>query len=351
MAEQNKPMVVSVLPVLNEEASIIECLSSLCQQTYPDAFHKIYVIDGGSTDSTRTLVEKFINNRASNSPLITIFDNPKKHVAEARNLALELAPESTEYLLEVIGHCTVNENHIEKMVEMITELQESHSQPIGALGAKVVAHGGNLGLAESWIESSLASPLASGSGQFQNFSGTEITNVPAFCLHSKKALDAVGGWDTYFITSQDSDLSMRLLNAGYLLFRTDAVTVKMAKRKSFRSWAKMGFRYGFWRTKLLKKHPSRVSLREFLPWFGLLLTITLYCANQGLWYVPSLLYLIVLGIEGARFSIQKRNLVMVIGVPIAIVLMHTFFSIGLAYGIFGRRRSFNDRQANIGNVN
>ena len=37
----------------------------------------------------------------------------------------------------------------------------------------------------------------------------------------------------------------------------------------------MGFRYGFWRTKLVKKHRKRASLREFLPWFGLLITVTI----------------------------------------------------------------------------
>ena len=93
-------------------------------------------------------------------------------------------------------------------------------------------------------------------------------------------MDDVGGWDTSFITSQDSDLSMRLLNAGYHLYRTDEVSVKMVKRTSFTSWTKMGFRYGFWRTKLVKKHRKRASLREFLPWFGLLITAGLFFIDQ-----------------------------------------------------------------------
>ena len=351
MADQTKPVVVSVVPVLNEESTIIQCLSSLCEQTYPHSLHRIYVLDGGSSDSTRDLVEDFISTKQSKTPQISIYDNPGRYVAEARNLALEMVPDSTDYLLEIIGHCSVSNNHVETLVKVMTELQISNEQPVGAVGVKVVTREGDLGLVESWIESSLASPLASGNGQFENFSGTERTKVPAFCLHSRKALHDVGGWDTSFITSQDSDLSMRLINAGYQLFRTDEVSVKMAKRTSLISWAKMGFRYGFWRTKLLKKHQNRASAREFLPWFGLLLTIVLYFANQDYWYLPGLLYLIVLGLEGIRFSIKKRNLTMIIGVPIATIILHTFFSIGLVYGIFGKTRSFNDRETNNGNLN
>jgi hypothetical protein len=64
-----------------------------------------------------------------------------------------------------------------------------------------------------------------------------------------------------------------------------------------------------------------------------------------------MLYLIVLGLEGLRFAIQKRDPTMVIGVPISIILLHTSFSIGLLYGIFGKTRSFNDRETNNGNLN
>ena len=50
MADQTKPVVVSVVPALNEESTIIQCLSSLCEQTYPHNLHRIYVLDGGSSD-------------------------------------------------------------------------------------------------------------------------------------------------------------------------------------------------------------------------------------------------------------------------------------------------------------
>ena len=70
------------------------------------------------------------------------------------------------------------------------------------------------GHVSSWIEGALRSPIGSGGGQFQRFVGRHQTKVPAFCLHNVEALKSVDGWDERFITSQDSDLSMRLISAG-----------------------------------------------------------------------------------------------------------------------------------------
>jgi len=351
MAGEFTQEVASVIPVLNEESTIIECLESLCNQSYPKELHSIYIFDGGSSDSTWQLVSEFIANKDPLYPEISLHKNPGKYVAEARNLALEIIPNSVDYLLEIIGHCTIGKNHIESMIDVINDLHQSSAKPVGALGVKVESRDGDLGLTESWIEAGLSSPLASGSGQFSNFSGTEKTNVPAFCLHSRKALDDVGGWDTSFITSQDSDISMRMINAGYQLYRTDVATVKMAKRNSLLSWGKMGFRYGFWRTKLLKRHRRRASLREFLPWIGMIITMALLFSGVEYWYVPAGLYAVVLGIEGIRTTIVKRNLSMIVGTPLAIFILHTSFSIGLIYGLFGKSRSFNDRESNNGNLN
>ena len=104
-----------------------------------------------------------------------------------------------------------------------------------------------------------SSPIGSGGGQFKNFNGRERTKVPAFCLHNVESLRSVGGWDERFITSQDSDLSMRLLADGWQLWRSDVSCVYMHKRSSLQKWWKMCHRYGFWRTKVVLRHPKRLD--------------------------------------------------------------------------------------------
>ena len=351
MAETFNPEVASVIPVLNEAESIIGCLNSLCNQSYPAKLHQIHVFDGGSTDNSWEIIERYIDNRQGKKPEVHLHRNPGKYVAEARNLALELIPESVEYLVEIIGHCSVESDHIEKLVSTMGELQKSTNNNVGALGARVVPRRGELGIVESWVEAALLSPIARGKGQFDKYSGIQETNTPAFCLHYRKALDMVGGWDTAFITSQDSDLSMRIKKIGFQLYRTSEVEVQMSKRASIRSWWKMGFRYGFWRTKLVKRHSNRLNLRELLPWFGLLGTMVLYYTKFSYWFVLAVLYGLVLAFEGVKSCIISRKLSHVYGVPLAIFILHTSFSIGIFYGIFGKPQSFNDRETTNGNLN
>ena len=83
---------------------------------------------------------------------------------------------------------------------------------------------------------------------------------------------------------------MRMLNAGYKLFRTPETLVKMRRRSSFRSWFLMSHRYGFWRTKVLLKHPQRLVLREFLPLIGLLATTLFLMVSLNLALIPIIAY-------------------------------------------------------------
>lgn len=350
MADLSKPEVATVIPVLNEADSIIKCLDSLCNQSYPSDLHQIYVFDGGSTDNTYQIVQDFVNLRENVNPIIHLYKNPGKYVANARNLALEIVPKSVKYLLEMIGHCSVQYDHIETLIGVMENLQDLTGNNVGALGAKVVPQSDNLNLVESWIEAGLSSPLARGNGQFDQFSGTEETKVPAFCLHLKRAVVDVGGWDTSFITSQDSDLSMRMRNKGYQLYRTSDVKVQMAKRSSLQSWAKMGFRYGFWRTRLLKRHHNRISFREYLPWLGFILTTILFLSGVNYWYLPIIIYSIALLFEGTRISLRWRHISLIIGIPIVIVILHSSFSLGLLYGVIGKPKSFNERESKNGNL-
>ena len=142
----------------------------------------------------------------------------------------------------------------------------------------------------------------------------------------------VDGWDESFISSQDSDLSMRLSAAGFALWRTPEATVHMTKRTGLTRWWRMGHRYGFWRTKTVLKHPRRISIREYLPWFGFLLTLGLIFFGHPLATVPLAAYGVVLGFEAIRMTLRFKRLSLLIGVPLCMFMLHSSFSIGLVDG-------------------
>ena len=337
----SKPWLATILPVLNEEGHIEACLQSLLRQSIPPNEHMILVLDGGSTDRTKDLVQSIQDGvKLDEQPLIQLIDNPNRFVPHARNLALQNLPDSVTHLLEFNGHIEVEPDHLSKMKAIWLRLEEQHPS-IAGLGCRVVGSQGGQSVVESIIDSTLRSPLGGSTGQFATFETEGPTNVPAFALHRRSALEAIGGWDESFLTSQDSDLSMRLKKAGYSLFRTPDVVVKMRRRTSYKSWLLMSHRYGFWRTKVLLKHPKRIVVRELMPLFGLILTSILLAINPIFAAVPIGAYACVL--FGSGLLNIRKGISHVIGVPFALLTLHIGFTFGLVDGLVRKGRASHDR--------
>jgi len=227
----------------------------------------------------------------------------------------------------------------------VQPVQNARGEHLGGvcagLGCRVVGSQGEQSVVESIIDSTLRSPFGGSTGQFAIFETEGPTNVPAFALHRRSALEAIGGWDESFLTSQDSDLSMRLKKAGYSLFRTPDVVVKMRRRTSYKSWLLMSHRYGFWRTKVLLKHPKRIVLRELMPLFGLILTSILLAINPIFAAIPIGAYACVL--FGSGFLNIRKGISHVIGVPFALLILHVGFTFGLVDGLVRKGRASHDR--------
>jgi glycosyltransferase involved in cell wall biosynthesis len=318
--------VCAVVPVLNEGLFITRCIDSLLAQTMPV---DVLVLDGGSTDNTLELLSKYGDS-------ITVVNNPGKRVAQGRNLALEHISEEITHCLEIIGHSWVDEDHVAKRVTDLLELESRTDGKIAAIGC-LTESGDSVNSISNWIEGALSTPIGSGGGQFQRFSGQERTKVPAFCLHNVKALREVDGWDERFITSQDSDLSMRLIAAGWQLWRSDVSSVYMHKRSSLSNWWKMCHRYGFWRTKVVLRHPKRLDVRELLPLVGLVMIFAL----QHWWWAPAIYGATIL-LMGLVYK-RKGTPSSIIGIPICLVILHTAFTLGLVDGLFRTGRPPRDR--------
>tara|TARA_B110000116_G_scaffold41352_1_gene33711 strand:- start:326 stop:1384 length:1059 start_codon:yes stop_codon:yes gene_type:complete len=347
-----EPYVVTVVPTFQEADHIERCLLSLMTQTWPAQQHLIHVVDGGSDDGTRQIVEELAKKSAAEGgPEILLLENPERFVAEARNLSLKQLPDEATHVLEMIGHVWVPPKHIESRMSEFVDLEEelgADGDKIAGIGTLVKESDQPLKLVGRWVEATLQNPLASGRGQFSQFTGCQRTTIPPFTLYRRAALDAVGGWNPEFITTQDSELNMRLDGQGWSLWRSDASYCHMAKRTSVVGWLRFGHRYGFWRTKHIRNTPQRASILEFLPWIGLLTTLALCwsgCMVGGYpaWQIPIAAYSVVLVLHGLLESFTRSQLSLIIGVPIMLFLLHTTFSIGLLDGLLRKGRAAKDR--------
>ncbi|MEE2759246.1 MAG: glycosyltransferase [Candidatus Thermoplasmatota archaeon] len=342
------PGVATVIPTWQESEHIERCLRSFMQQTYPSDSHQILVLDGGSTDGTLEIVRQ-LSGESENAggPEIILIENPHRFVPHARNLALEYLRDGTELILEMIGHAWVPPDHIEVRVQRMLAIESEIGRELGGLGSIVIESDLPLPKVGKWVESTLSCPLG-GSGQFARFKKEGPTKIPPFTLYRRVAIESVGGWNEEYITTQDSEINLRLIDNGWPLWRTANTHVRMAKRKTIQKWWKMGYRYGFWRMKHLIDAKSRMRIGEFLPWIGLAIVIGLAIDGQSTFHIPNFLWPIIAYITaliavGAIEAKRANDSSMLFGVPYLLLLLHSSFSIGLLAGLFRPGKPPNDR--------
>lgn len=247
--------------MLNEEEHIERVISGFLGSEYPNLV-EILIADGGSTDNTRTIVEK-LNKKDSRIKLI---DNPEKYQSFGLNKMIGLA--EGEVFLRADGHCFYAEDYLEKCVEVLLET-----------GAKNVG-GAQRYKASNYVQAGISlavkSFLGNGGAKYmdESYKGFGDT-VFLGCFWTRDLLE-IGGFNTENITNQDSELNLRLIEEfGESVFVSPEIRSWYFPRDTFAKLFKQYVRYGRGRFLTRVLHPQSSPIRGMTP-FLILFLITIY---------------------------------------------------------------------------
>ena len=112
------PKVSVIIPVYNRPEEIRKCIEGVLNQSYPEELYQIYVVDNGSTDKTREVVEEYPVN-------LKIQDNIQSSYA-ARNTGIKAS--NNEIIAMIDSDCDPVEDWLEKGVR---KLQETEADLVG----------------------------------------------------------------------------------------------------------------------------------------------------------------------------------------------------------------------------
>lgn len=105
-------MISVIIPVYNLENYISECLESILNQTFNE--YEIIVIDDGSVDRSKDIIEKYIEN----DERIKYFYQKNKGLSAARNNGLQKA--NGEYIIFLDGDdFWIKSNFLEELIKII----------------------------------------------------------------------------------------------------------------------------------------------------------------------------------------------------------------------------------------
>jgi len=302
-----------ILPILNEERDLNQCITAILQQDYPADIEIILAL-GPSTDKTTLIAEKL----SAADKRIKLVNNPSGQTATGLNLAIKES--SYEILCRIDGHSEISSTYIKTAVEIM------NNQGAVNVGGMMFADS-EKGLQRT-IAQAMRSKLGVGSSKFHTGGSAGESETVYLGTFKKSAVLAVGGFDERYIRAQDWELNYRLRKNGGLIWFDPRLVVTYRPRNTFRKLAKQYFQYGRWRRVITRQHQNTTNFRYLAPPIAvliILLSVFFAVLLDPVLITPVIIYFASL-IAGGIFIGKKITDKLLM--PFVLATMHLSWGIG-----------------------
>ena len=329
----SRPEISIIVPCYNEQTTIKTLLEAIRRQKIPLSRIEVVVADGLSTDGTREAIEAY---RTEHSDMtIRLVDNPTRSIPSALNRALQLSQGNTVIRLD--AHSLPYPDYIARCLEA---LEKTGAANVG--GAWEIRPGSRTAIAQA-IAAAATHPLGAGDARYRvGGREGEVETVP-FGAFRREWLERVGGYDENLPANEDYELNLRLRRAGGAIWFDPAIRSVYYARPTLRKLARQYLRYGYWKGRMLARHPGSLRLRQSIPaLFTLGLAGLLVLSPFFTWAWTSLLwmlgaYIAVTVAAGILVAARSRRFGIAVGFPLALWTIHMCWGsaiwVGLVAGI------------------
>jgi GT2 family glycosyltransferase len=240
------PRVSVVVCTYNGGRTLDQCLRSLQVLDYPD--YEVIVVDDGSTDSTRAILERF--------PSIRAVHQPNRGLSVARNVGLHEA--TGEIVAYTDSDCFADPDWL---THLVYQLRRSGAAAVG---------GPNLTPDDGWLTACVAASPGQPTHVLESDQVAE--HIPGCNMAFRRdALLSINGFDPqYRKAGDDVDVCWRLQQAGHWITFTPAAFVWHHRRQGPRAYLRQQAGYGEAEALLQFKHPDKFNGRGDGKWRGVL---------------------------------------------------------------------------------
>jgi len=249
----NFPKVSVIMPVRNEAEYIEKSLGSVLKQDYPADRMEVIIADGMSEDGTRDSVLKIIKDNGCFP--VRVIDNPGLIVPTGLNAALKIA--EGDIVIRVDGHTEIANDYISQCVSALNRTGAEN------VGGRMDAQGiGSFGQA---VALATSNPFGIGGGRFHYSDKEEYVDTVYMGAWKKEVFEKFDILDEELVRNQDDEFNYRLLKNGCKILLCPQIKSKYVNRSSIKSLWRQYFQYGYWKVRVLQKHPLQMRLRQFVP--------------------------------------------------------------------------------------
>ena len=244
------PFISIVVPIRNEEATIVRLVRSLLDQDYPRDRFEILMADGGSTDRTRELLaQSDVDGR------VRVLDNPGRTAPAALNVAIAQA--KGEIITRVDGHSFVAPDYLSRIVAVMEETGES------VVGGPVLMHADTP--FRRALVAALYSRVAVGAVPYRTLKTRTYVASLQTGSFKREVLARVGPFDEALAVVEDLDMNTRIRKAGYKLLLDPSIRFCYLPRPSMSALWRQIYTVGLVKARILRKHPDIFKAKYLLP--------------------------------------------------------------------------------------
>lgn len=313
--------VAVVIPTLNEEKFIEQCLGSVMQQSFPFEEMDVMVVDGGSKDRTCEIVKGI----SQKHPNVRLIPNPGKIQSIAFNIGVNES--SALYIVRLDAHALYHEKYIELCVKGLED--DSKRGNVGGMW-NIVPQNSSI-----WAEANAIlnySKFGIGGASFRV--GAEAGNVDTvpFGAFPRRVIEEIGGMREDLPRGEDNEFNSRIKKAGYNIYFNPEIVCTYFARPTLKASAKQMYANGESIGILYHIDREAIGLRHMIPLVfvvGLILGAILTIAFNPFIYV----YLSGLGFYFLCDLFASIQCALKHGLKFLLPLFVLFFVVHVAYGL------------------
>ncbi len=238
------PRISVIVPAYNCEKTVGATLEALCRQAFPSGQYEIILVDDGSLDDTKQVVEKF--------PQVKYFWQNNRGPSSARNFGAQQA--AGEIIVFTDSDCVPEPDWLDKMTTPFSD-----PEIMGVKGAYLTQQ-------KERVARFCQKEFEERYRLLSRFKYIDFVDSYSAAFR-KSAFLGVGGFDTSFplANNEDVELSYKLALKGYKMVFVPDARVYHTHSASWVRYLRVKFTRAYWRMLVYKKYPNKAMRDTYTP--------------------------------------------------------------------------------------
>lgn len=318
-------MVSVVIPMRNEERSIGACLRAILAQDYPSHLMEILVVEGGSQDCSRMIVESY----RQRYPQIQLLPNPAGSIPAGLNIGIRAS--CGAIVARVDARTLLAPDYLSTGVRLLRETGASNvGGPVRAVTTDFM--GRILALA---TQSRFG--MGGAAVRYRESPLEHWTDTVYLGIYPRRVFEAIGLYDEEILQDEDTELNYRVRSLGGQILMSPQLRSSYSNSPSLGRFVWKNFLFGYWKVRVCQRHIMMMSLRHFVPplfTLALLVGITLsFLDGRVAALTLSLVGAYIVGTIGAAVAVGWQAGWRYASVlPMAFALLHLSWGLGFLAG-------------------